>query len=379
MSPDVTAVDHGGASLDRQIALEENGATMLRPAQTAMSAYYRRRGEDRATEVIASVLDQVPALAHALVELAGLPRADAYEIQTQVRAGDVIVDLEIVGLQEDGERAWMLWSEHKVYDPLRATQLENEFKALEARAGSLPRALIAVTLFEPTTGAVSFASTRDCILLKWADISQLARRALERRPPGDLPTVADYVLKEWLEFASKELEAPVEALTPDRVKWIPEVGKALETVTELMKAAFTRGCADIGAGTPREEDEELYADPPEGSWLKERGFTLYAKFVDEGGFGDVDDPCLVFGGWVEQDDAVSARRSRDLHSALGERGLSIWDEVDRHGGWIEFGIPVSLTDLAANTSLEQQDRMAGEVCLRALRALLPQLSDSARR
>lgn len=78
----------------------------------------------------------------------------------------------------------------------------------------------------------------------------------------------------------------------------------------------------------------------------------------------------MFGGWIEHGDAVSARRSRDLHSALAERGLSIWDEDDRHGGWIEFGIPVSLTDLATHTSLEEQDRLAGEGCLRALRMLL---------
>jgi hypothetical protein len=84
----------------------------------------------------------------------------------------------------------------------------------------------------------------------------------------------------------------------------------------------------------------------------------------------VDSPCLVIGGWIEGDDAVSARRSRALHSTLGERGLSIWDEDDRHGGWIEFGIPLSVRELAARGTLEEQDELVGETSMRALRLLI---------
>lgn len=236
-----------------------------------MSAYNRRRGEDRVTEVLSAVLDQAPAMLHELADLVGLPPAHAYEIQTQVRSGNVRIDLEIVGFQEDGDPVSVLWSEHKVDDPLTAMQLENEMKALEVRAGSLRRALIAVTLFQPTLGAISFASATNCYLLKWTHINNLARRALEAGRSADgaveQPPVATYALREWLEFARTELEAPVEALTPDRVEWMPEVGKAVDTVDHILHAVFTRACADIGAGTPREVDDELHAGPPEDSWL----------------------------------------------------------------------------------------------------------------
>lgn len=354
---------------------------MLRPAPTVMSAYYRRRGEDRVTEVFSAVLNGAPQLLHSLLRRVGLSPAHIHEIRTQVRSGNVTIDLEIVGCDAHGTRMWVLWSEHKVHDPLTARQLEDESNALALRAQNVHRQLMAVTLVAPRPDAVSYAATEKYPLLRWQDISKLARqvpvgRAEERI--GLNPSVGEHLLNEWLDFAKNELEAPVEALTPERVALLPEANKTLETLEYLRTAGFTRACAEFGAGTPREVagtprelEDELHADAPKGSWLEERGFTLYAKFVIDGGFGDVDEPCLVVGGWIEGDDAVSERRNRELLITLPERGLSIWDEHDRRGGWIEFAAPLSLCELATHVSIEEQVHVVEEACLRAFRTLIP--------
>lgn len=345
----------------------------MRPAQTIMSAYYRRRGEDRVTEVFGAVLSASWEWLNALVERVGLPPVENYDVQTQVTAGNVTIDLEISGSAADGTPAWILWSEHKVNDPLSARQLRTEWDALKLRSGALRCQLIAITLFAPTPGAVSFASGAGFPLLRWRDISDLARRVVDMPRSGTQisqpPSVADYFLGEWLAFASNELEDPLEALTPECVEWMPEVDKAIETVAHFLETGFSRACEEIGASKPREDHDELHANPPKGSWLEDRGFKLFAKFVSNGGFGHVEGPCLVTGGWIDGDSAVSARRSRELHRALGERGLAIWDEDDRRGGWIEFGLPLSLRELSSHGSFKEQNRVAEDASLHALQAL----------
>jgi len=341
-----------------------------------MSAYYRRRGEDRVTEVFASVLDQSPDLLSGLLERLSLPAVDSHEVQTQVRSAGVTIDLEVIGRGADGTARWVLWSEHKVSDSLTARQLRNEWSALKARAGSAHQRLIAITLFAPTEDAAAFAAATDCTLLRWGEITRLAHRARDHhrsQTPGvrgsTTTTVADHLLAEWIAFANNELEASVEALTPERVRLLSEADKALDTLDSLMTSGFTRACTRLGAGKPKASNDELHATAPHGSWLADRGFKLYAKYLPDGGFGDVADPCLVVGAWLSGDDAGSARRSREFHTTLSERGLAIWDEDDRHGGWIEFGEAVSLVDLAAHETFDQQDAAFGEACVRVLQTL----------
>ena len=106
-----------------------------------MDAYYRRTGEDRATEILATALRAVPAFVAQLADRLGLPRADAYEIGAQIGSGPII-DLEIKARSGDGHPAWLLWSEHKVADPLKAEQLIDEDEAMAARACELTRRVI---------------------------------------------------------------------------------------------------------------------------------------------------------------------------------------------------------------------------------------------
>jgi hypothetical protein len=67
-----------------------------------------------------------------MVERVDLGVAHTYEIQTQLNSGGVTIDLEIAGSNANGAPAWVLWSEHKVNDPLTAGQLENEWKRATA-------------------------------------------------------------------------------------------------------------------------------------------------------------------------------------------------------------------------------------------------------
>ena len=119
---------------------------LMRPARTVMSAYYRRRGEDRVTEVLAAVLDQSSGLMRGMLAHLGLEEAARYEVRTQATVGQVTIDLEVVAHDADDAVVWTLWSEHKVDDPLTARQLRNELRALEARSARADRRLIAITV-----------------------------------------------------------------------------------------------------------------------------------------------------------------------------------------------------------------------------------------
>ncbi len=338
-----------------------------------MSAYYRRRGEDRVTEVLATALDQSPVFLDALVKRVGLPGAASYDLQTQVTSGNATIDLEIVGRNSTGDIEWVLWSEHKVADPLTTAQLTKEWVALTARAGLSHRRLIAVTLVAPTADAAAFAARVGATFIRWRDVTNAARSALTGLPPSTDAQQATSrdgsMLREWIAFADNELEDAVDPLTPERAILLPEAEKALDTVTHLLVEGFARACTDFGAGRPRESNDELHATPPAESQLGEGGFKLYAKYLPEGGFGDVHGPCLMAGGWIEGDAAVEARRSRDLHVAMGEAGLAAWDEDDRRGGWIEWGLAVALAELAELQSLEAQEDLFADTCRRAFSAL----------
>lgn len=337
-----------------------------------MSAYYRRRGEDRVTEVLATVLDQSAEFLHALINRIGLPSAAEYQVRTQVPTAGVTIDLEVQGRRSDGSPEWFLWSEHKVNDPLTARQLENEQQALSVRAGAARSHLMAITLLSPTPAAITFAATAGCTLLRWRDVTDLARAERNRagREARRDTTVAGHLINEWIAFADNELEAPVDALTPERVQLLPEAEATLDTLAHIHGKGFMQACADIGAGTPKADySGEIHATPPRGSWLGERGFRLYTKYLGEGGFGDAEAPCFVVGAWVEGHAATSERRSRELHTILGARGLASWDEQDRRGGWIEFGIGVSLVALAAHETLAEQTEAFGAACTSTLRTL----------
>jgi hypothetical protein len=74
--------------------------------------------------------------------------------------------------------------------------------------------------------------------------------------------------------------------------------------------------------------------------------------------------------WARLPQRLRARFGlRALHRQPSERGFAIWHEDDRHGGWIEYGVAISLTDLAQEPTIEKQEERFGVLCVGALRAL----------
>src|SRR4051812_9921707 len=139
----------------------------MHPARTVMGAYYRRRGEDRVTAVFATVLNGSGEFVDGLVERVGLEPMDRYEARAQVSHQGVTIDLEITGRNTSGGGAWLLWSEHKVDDPLTTRQLQNEYEALQSRATPAPGHLIAITRYAATAEVRAHASALGCTLLGW--------------------------------------------------------------------------------------------------------------------------------------------------------------------------------------------------------------------
>src|SRR4051794_19180996 len=96
---------------------------MRHPDPLLFGAYFRASGEDRVTEVLATVLAGAPVFAGKFAELAGLPPAATYDIRTQVGTPGNVVDLEIRAKDAQGKPAWILWSEHKKNSPFAPRQL----------------------------------------------------------------------------------------------------------------------------------------------------------------------------------------------------------------------------------------------------------------
>lgn len=142
-----------------------------------MGAYFRRQGnENRATEMLATVIAGVPQYADQLAELVGMPRADTYKVETQVSVPGCVIDLEIQASNQ-GTASWVLWSEHKVSAAFGEDQLLRYADALKAKAGSRPSRLIAVTLDPPIREIESQADKRDIHLLRWSDLIGIAEKA----------------------------------------------------------------------------------------------------------------------------------------------------------------------------------------------------------
>ena len=148
---------------------------MARPAGMLLEATERDilPGENRLTEILASVLEAVPAYASRLLAEVGLETACArFEVSTQVFAEGKFVDMEVLGLDERGAVVSRLWSEHKDWAGFSPGQMEN----YEKRLGSLPGngRLIAVVR-HPRVGTNEIA---------WQRIAELADQVGHDRGGG---------------------------------------------------------------------------------------------------------------------------------------------------------------------------------------------------
>jgi len=92
-------------------------------------------GENRLTEILASVLRMVPRFAARLMSEFKLPCEGPYEVNTQVHADGKFVDMEVLSLGSDGGVAGRLWAEHKIDAKFGPSQMENYLDRIQRRPG----------------------------------------------------------------------------------------------------------------------------------------------------------------------------------------------------------------------------------------------------
>jgi hypothetical protein len=344
------------------------------PDPLLFGAYFRASGEDRVTEVLATVLQGAPQLAERLAAAAGLPRAARYAVETQVRASDSVLDLEIRASDEHGDPLWVLWSEHKKDAPFSPSQLTRYSERLVAAADGLPSKLIAITLWEPSAAVRAEAASLDVPLLRWRDLLQMAENTGEQlggaawrtKVSPERDALAPRLLREWLVFCRHELqEELVEPLTPERVAMVAEARLILESVDGLVEQAMRSTCAAMGTPSPKPEDDYWWSPPPKGSWAGEHECSLYLKFEAE----DQQAPLFAAGIWNEGQHAEALRADAELLGRLEADGYRFWDDGTGRRALVDISAVIPMGEIAASPRLEDQQRALADFAERALTAL----------
>lgn len=347
---------------------------------TLMGAYYRQQGENRVTDVFATVLQSVPAYVDHLAETLELRPGGTYEVKTQVRSSACIIDLEIRARSIDGQLVWLLWSEHKVGDPVTVDQLSTEAATLETTADGLLHKLIAITLDPPTPAVRAHAEATGVTLLRWHEVVRIAERtmnaivetAAQASPAAEQKAAVEHhMLREWADFARNELEGPVEPLSPDRVRILPEADKAWQTIEHLLQEGFREACEAVNATAPRWVGEQWRAGAPAGSWLANQGCKLYAVYDPDDSWivGGRGNPAFVVGIWADEPEADALRKQLELRQRLRHHSFTTYDARGRDS-WIGFVKAQPLAELADRQNLDQQSRLVGEFCTDVLQELI---------
>jgi hypothetical protein len=345
-----------------------------------MGAYYRRRGEDRATEVFATTLAGAPQLVERIARHVGLPPCENYAIETQVTSPAAIVDLEVRGVSSGDADGWLLWSEHKLYAPFGAGQLRKYAERMRETASGVQYRLIAITQYAPDPHVVKEAHALDVHLLRWRDIVRMTADvgrdiggpAWRTQPvAGPLEQVRRGLL-DWLSFCANEVaEVETEPLTTERIELLTEARKAHDTLEYLLESAVRRACEAVGAGKPREKADYWEATGPELSWPFETGAKLFAQYdEDDIAKAPTGEFAFIAGVWAEGDAAEILRGRSDVAERLTTRGFGRWDEEAGKGAYLEFGRTLALERVATVPSLDEQEAMVSEFVTGAFRAVL---------
>jgi hypothetical protein len=361
------------------------------PEQQIMGAYFRRQvDEDRATEMLATVLDGVPQFVHQLADSVGLPRAPAYRVDTQSPAPGCRIDLQVEGLDLKGTRLWLLWSEHKIGAEFGSDQLPKYNAALRYNHDGVPHRLMVVTLESPLPNIQAQIEDLEIHQLYWKDIAALANRAGSelagaswRAYAIDGPDeIARRLLIDWLIFSeNEELEEPtVEPLTAEMIAVLPAAVKAVETVDDLVSAAFESACDDIDAGKPREADEYWAANPPAKSWLARDGGELYAKFEkdDSWAVNPEGEPVFVAGMFLVGEPAERILGNRELKQCFKDDAYSVEREKWGRRTAIDLAKPITVDRIATAATADEQEALLARFFADTFRQLISyDLPDSA--
>lgn len=344
------------------------------PNPLLFGAYLGASGENRVTEVLATVLDGVPQFVAQLAAAADLPAAADYSIQTQARYGNCVPDLEIRAIDISGETLWIIWSEHKKHSPFSLNQLTRYAERLKTVADGRPSRLIAVTLWEPSEVVRLEAATLDVPLLRWRHLVQMAESAGKelggpawRTSAGpERDGLAPRLLREWIVFCERELEEDlVEPLTQARVDLAAEALTILITLDGLVEHALTTTCLAIGTPPPKGATDYWWTSPPSGSWAEEHKCSLYLKHEAE----DTKPPVFAAGMWTEGEAAEALRSDAEVIQRFVEDGCRFWDDGTGRQALVDISVAVPMSDIAVETSLEDQQRNLAAFCERVLGTL----------
>ena len=352
----------------------------MRPAESVMEAYYRRRGEDRATELLATVLDGSPTLRRELARHLELPEPSTVEIETQRSIPpDSRIDLEIAGRGAEGEPLWLVWSEHKLRARFSHGQLKKYATALPRYRTEVPaRILIAITLGEPNAEVMREAGDHGVTLLRWSTMLGLVQSAgaaiagssWRTRNIGGEAEAERRLLREWTDFADldDEMESPVEPLTAADVELLPRVEQLEDTLSYLTEEAFRAACGRVGGASLKEVDEGWHAQGPRDSWLHEFDALLYLnESVDDSKFATAPTgkPVFAAGIFCEGSEAAELKDRVAVPDSIFDAS-----EFTGRKRYFDIGYTIPMADVALSGDLESQVALLADFCESSFRSLL---------
>jgi hypothetical protein len=317
---------------------------MREPSSSLFGAFYRASGEDRATEVLATVLQRSPELANAFAALADLPPARRHEVRTQVFTNKKDrVDLELRGFATDDTPLWLLWAEHKTHTTFHTAQLQRYRKCLKKLEDVGDKRLVAI-LLRPANQAERDEATRaDATLHTWNDLYLAARR---------LPHDGHGVVAEWMQFSDNELGASVaEPLTPGRVDIVAEASVLWDTLADLTEQTMRKACSMLGLPNPRVTDG-YWSAPAVTGLAAEQGFRFYIQESIEGEL--VDEPSFKLGVYCLGEPADELIADDTLIAALRAEGLGVYPDGTRHQAEFDIWTEISMKDVATLDTIEAQ-------------------------
>jgi hypothetical protein len=366
-----------------------------------------RSAEDRLTELYAVALEAHAGFASKVFELADLPAAEIYEVDTQETLGDHSgrLDLRVRGLDAKRGLVSLLYAEHKepggVWQDDQPKKYLPELRNQMRRTGAQGRFLVVVGSREEAGNHIprrARASAREdaattseevarithrgselVIAKTWQDIAicaELAGRAsLTRENPlgwreaaarHDAPA-AQRILRELLWYFEEEGYAVTNGLTREQLAIAPQALEIEDTLQALLDETTARLVKDkIGRFQlkTRRNGRTIQGDdftPPPGSWIdKWRGGLSFVYSSDAKPGRGVARGQLEFqvGAWLLPKPARLLDENKPFKDQVEASHLRF--ELDDDGGWI-FATREArafVTGDATETLEDQADRIA---------------------
>ena len=217
-----------------------------RPELLAAARSYERSGENRLTELFATVLSSHAGLAAALLSDVGLTAGERFDVRTQERVGEgCIPDLVVRSLAANGSLVAELWSEHKTVSGFRPGQCEDYVRLLGERG-------VAGRLLTITRDHAS--PTTEWEQRTWQEIGELADgvgRAWggarwRQEAAGPQAPARERLLHEFLWYLEQEGFAVVRPVTIDDLRVLQATADAAQGMAALIATTAERlGVTDL--------------------------------------------------------------------------------------------------------------------------------------